>query len=83
MTRNPSSQGFWSYSPAFLLTDTLRSKKSVRLREVTAYRRLKRLKMECLYVAENMTKCPLMRGVRLREVAVRGGSTVLEYKVAL
>ena len=33
--------------------------------------------MKCLYVAENMTKCPLMRGVCLREVFVSGGSTVL------
>ena len=24
--------------------------------------------MECLYVAKNITKCPLERGVRLREV---------------
>ena len=26
--------------------------------------------MLCLYAAENMTKCPLTRDVRLREVAV-------------
>ena len=33
--------------------------------------------MYCLYVAENMTKCPLTRGVRLREVSASGGSTVI------
>ena len=33
--------------------------------------------MQCLYVARNMAKCPLTRGVRLREVSVSGGSTVL------
>ena len=33
--------------------------------------------MWCLYVAENMTKCPLTRGVRLLEVCVSGGSTVV------
>ena len=38
----------------------LRTRKSVRLREVSAYGRLK---MNCLY-AENMTKCPLTGGVR-------------------
>ena len=32
--------------------------------------------MQCLYVAENMAKCPLTRGVRLREVSVSRGSTV-------
>ena len=32
--------------------------------------------MQCLYVAENMTKCPLTRGVHLREVSVSGGLTV-------
>ena len=32
--------------------------------------------MQCLYVAGNMTKCSLTRGVRLREVSVSGGSTV-------
>ena len=32
--------------------------------------------MQCLYVARNMAKCPLTRGVRLREVSVSGGSTV-------
>ena len=32
--------------------------------------------MWCLYVAGNMTKCPLTRVVRLREVSVSGGSTV-------
>ena len=32
--------------------------------------------MQCLYVARKMTKCPLTRGVRLREVSVSGGSTV-------
>ena len=31
--------------------------------------------MWCLFVAENMTKCPLMKGVRLQEVPVRRGST--------
>ena len=35
-----------------------------------------RSKMNCLYVARNMTKCPLTRGVRLQEVSVSGGSTV-------
>ena len=35
--------------------------------------------MLCLYVAENMTKCPLTRGVRLREVSVSGGSTVFRF----
>ena len=33
--------------------------------------------MQCLYVAKNMTKCPLMSGVHLREVSVCGGSTVV------
>ena len=33
--------------------------------------------MLCLYVARNVTKCPRTRGVRLREVSVSGGSTVL------
>ena len=42
-----------------------RSVKSVRLREVSAYGRLK---MKYLYVAMSMTKCPLNRGVRLWEV---------------
>ena len=42
-----------------------RSMKSVRLREVYAYGRLK---MQRLYVARNMTKCSLKRGVRLWEV---------------
>ena len=37
----------------------------VRLGEVSAYGRLK---MQCLYVAETMTECPLRRGVRLWEV---------------
>ena len=32
--------------------------------------------MYCLYVAENMTKCLLTRGVPLREVSVSGGSIV-------
>ena len=32
--------------------------------------------MEHLYVAENITKCPLTRGVRPREVSVSGGSAV-------
>ena len=32
--------------------------------------------MYCLFEAENMTKCPLTRGVRLREVSVSGVSTV-------
>ena len=32
--------------------------------------------MQCLYSARNMTKCPLTRGVHLREVSVRGDSTV-------
>ena len=27
--------------------------------------------MQCLYVAGNMTKCPLMRGVRLQEVSIQ------------
>ena len=31
-----------------------------------------------MYAAGNMTKCPLTRGVRLREVFVSGGSTVNE-----
>ena len=44
------------------------------MRELPAYGRLK---IWCLFVAENMTKCPLTRGVRLREVSVSGGSTVL------
>ena len=34
--------------------------------------------MWCLYVARNMTKCPLTRGVRLCEVSVSGGATVAE-----
>ena len=34
--------------------------------------------MKCLCVAGNMTKCPLMGGVRLWEVSVSGGSTVPE-----
>ena len=32
--------------------------------------------MQRLYVAENTTKCPFTKGVRLREVSVSGGSTV-------
>ena len=32
--------------------------------------------MQRLYVAENMTKRPFRRRVRLREVSVSGGSTV-------
>ena len=28
--------------------------------------------MQCLYVARNMTKCPLKRGVRLKEVSAYG-----------
>ena len=32
--------------------------------------------MQCLYVAGYMTKCPLARDVRLREVSVSGNSTV-------
>ena len=32
--------------------------------------------MWCLYVARNMNKCPLARGVRLREVSLSGDSTV-------
>ena len=39
--------------------------RGVRLREVSAYGRLK---IQCLYVARNMTKWPLKRGVRLWEV---------------
>ena len=35
--------------------------------------------MKCLYEARNMTKCPLKRDVQLREVSVRGGSTVVVY----
>ena len=33
--------------------------------------------MQCVYVAGYMTMCPLTRGVRLREVSISGGSTVL------
>ena len=33
--------------------------------------------MLCLYAARSMTKCPLTRGVRLREVSISRGSTVL------
>ena len=33
--------------------------------------------MWCLYVARNMTKCLLTRGVHLREVSVSEGSTVV------
>ena len=32
--------------------------------------------MQCLYVAENMTKCPLTRGVRLREVDIQRGEKI-------
>ena len=46
--------------------------------EVSAY---ERLKMLCLYVAGYMTRCPLRRGVRLREVSVSGGSTVVRSSV--
>ena len=35
-----------------------------------------RLKMNCLYVARNMTKCSFTRVVSLRRVSVSGGSTV-------
>ena len=59
--------------PNLLKADALGSRKSGRLREVSAYGRLK---IQCLYVARRMTKCPLTRGVRLREVSVGGGLTV-------
>ena len=39
--------------------------------------------MKCLYVAENMIKCPLTRGVHLREVSVSGASTVLGDNITL
>ena len=39
--------------------------------------------MWCLYVARNLTKCPLMRDVRLREVSVSGGSTVHHFHTFL
>ena len=32
--------------------------------------------MQCLYVAENMTKCLLKRGVHQREVSVSEGWTI-------
>ena len=33
--------------------------------------------MLCLHVAGNMTKCPFTRGIRLREVSISGGLTVI------
>ena len=42
--------------------DTLRSRKNVRLRKVSAYGKLK---LHRLYVAGTMTKCLFRRGVRL------------------
>ena len=48
--------------------------KNGRLREVSAYGRLK---MQCLYAARNMTMCPLTRVVRLREVSVSVGSSII------
>ena len=36
--------------------------------------------MQCWYVARNMTKCPLTRGIRLRVVSVSGGSTVFSQE---
>ena len=38
--------------------------------------------MERLYVARNMAKFPLTKGVRLQEVSVSGGSTVFERATA-
>ena len=37
--------------------------------------------MQCLYVAENLTKCPLTRGVCLREVSINRRSTVVKKVV--
>ena len=37
--------------------------------------------MYCSYVAENMTKCLLTRVVHLREVSVKGSSTVVSFRV--
>ena len=36
--------------------------------------------MWCLYVAANMTKCPLTRCVGLQEMSISGGSTVPSFK---
>ena len=35
--------------------------------------------MQCLYVAENLTKCLLTRGVRLWEVCISRGLTVFAF----
>ena len=37
--------------------------------------------MQCLYVARNMTKCPLTSGACLREVSVSGDSTVPTFSL--
>lgn len=38
--------------------------------------------MKSLYVAENLTKCPLTRGVRLWEKFISGGLTVVSFQTA-
>ena len=38
--------------------------------------------MKCLYVAENMTKCPLIRGFRLQQVSKSGGLDVYRYDIS-
>ena len=64
------------YSRASRKRTPLEPRKSARLREVSDCRRLKIIVFD-KYVAENMTKCPLTRGVHLQEVAVSGGLPVL------
>ena len=38
--------------------------------------------MKSLYVAENLTKCPLTIGVHLWEVFISGGLTVVSFQTA-
>ena len=53
--------------------DNLGNRKSGRVREVSAYGRLK---MYCKYVDSNMTRCLLTSGACLREVPVNINSIV-------
>ena len=63
-------------TPGCKRTRTLGTRKSICLYKRGVH--LWEVKNKCLYIAGNMTKCPLTRGVHLQEVSViiSGGSTV-------